>query len=154
MFGPEDAESAARGIIPRACVEILSAMIQRERTLKISSKLCVSYVEIFGDQIFDLLKGGAPCGQSKVAAQRYVLSGAAEQEVANLHDIEDVLSIGDKQKRFAATAMNERFVHFHFSLSYFIITRYAYRVHLDRHVHTLSLFCQLNRLNIAIVSLT
>ena len=116
MFGPGVADSAVsrtsndRGIIPRACVEILNAMVERERTLKIRSKLCVSYVEIFGDQIFDLLKGGAPCGQSKVAAQRYVLSGAAEQEVKDLRDIEEVLRTGDKQKRFAATAMNDRLV--------------------------------------------
>lgn len=116
MFGPGVADSAVsrtssdRGIIPRACVEILNAMVERERTHKIRSKLCVSYVEIFGDQIFDLLKGGAPCGQSKVAAQRYVLSGAAEQEVKDLRGIAEVLRIGDKQKRFAATAMNDRFV--------------------------------------------
>ena len=73
MFGPgREASYLAtrdRGIIPRACVEILTALGQRQCVNKIQSKLTVSYVEIFGDQIFDLLKSGAPCGQSKVAGK-------------------------------------------------------------------------------------
>ena len=50
--------------------QVLAAMQSRQDTNNINSKLSVSYVEIFGDQIYDLLKGGAKCGHSKVAAQR------------------------------------------------------------------------------------
>ena len=51
-------------------MQVLEAMQSRQDTNNINSELSVSYVEIFGDQIYDLLKGGAKCGHSKVAAQR------------------------------------------------------------------------------------
>ena len=48
------------------------------------------------------------CGHSKVAAQRFVLTGAAERSVENISELTEVLKVGDAQKRRAATAMNER----------------------------------------------
>lgn len=58
-------------------------------------------------------------GQSKVSAQRYVLSGAAEQRVDSMEDIFMLLQKGDAQKLRAATKMNDRSTRAH---SLFILT--------------------------------
>ena len=68
----------------------------------------MSYIEVYGDQVFDLLKNGKSVGQSKVSSQRYVLNGNVNTEVRTIHDIIDLLTVGDAQKRKAATAMNDR----------------------------------------------
>jgi hypothetical protein len=116
MFGRSDAsisiyngkESEGKGIVPRACEEIFAAMETRVRSNDIHSVLAVSYVEIFGNEVSDLLKFGARCGNAAASAQRYVLQGAAERVVESLADVEEVLRIGEVQKRRAATAMNDR----------------------------------------------
>lgn len=113
MFGPDDAaiygdNAQDRGIVPRACLEIFDAVESRERDFGINSSIGVSYVEVFGDQVSDLLRYGARCGQSKVSSQRFVLSGAAEQPISTMKDVERVLKVGEAQKRRAATAMNLR----------------------------------------------
>jgi len=97
------------GVIPRVCVEIFDAIETRKANhiFSIDSTLHVSYVEIYGDVVTDLLRGGVRCGQSQVAAQRFVLSGSAEVRVTSLNDILEQLKIGEMQKRKAATAMNQ-----------------------------------------------
>ena len=55
----------------------------------------------------DLLRKGGRCGHSKVAAQRYVLSGAATRPVHGLDDLHRLLAIGEARKRRAATKMNQ-----------------------------------------------
>jgi hypothetical protein len=118
MFGDDD-RNDTRGIVPRACEEILSAMQTRREVNGIDSTLSVSYVEVYGDSVSDLLRYGARCGHAKASAQRYVLNGAAEQVVHSLSDIQHVLEIGEQQKRCAATAMNDRSTRAH---SLFILT--------------------------------
>jgi kinesin family protein 5 len=95
------------GIVYRVCEEVLEAVGHRA-TIGIESTVGVSYVEIFGDTVSDLLRNGARCGHSKVAAQRFVLNGAAEREVRSLTEILQLLAVGEEQKRRAATMMNER----------------------------------------------
>lgn len=124
MFGKDDSaifgsNQEGKGIIPRACEEILTAMKQRKEVNNIDSILTVAYVEIYGDQVSDLLKYGARCGQSKVASQRFVLNGAAEKVVESMEEIYQLLQIGEQQKRRAATAMNDRSTRAH---SLFILT--------------------------------
>lgn len=68
----------------------------------------VFVIIVYGDTVTDLLKFGQRCGHSKVAAQQYVLSGAAEQRVSTMSDICALLQLGEEQKRRAATAMNDR----------------------------------------------
>ena len=100
--------SVEKGVVPRACEEVLEAVRERERDHGIRCTLSVSYVEIYGNDVSDLLQGGQRVGQSKVAAQRYVMDGEVQVPVETLYDIEDALRRGDSQKRRAATAMNER----------------------------------------------
>ncbi len=98
------------GVVPRSCHEIFEAINYRKKNLNlnIEAKIAVSYIEIFGDSVTDLLRGGLTCGQSKVAAQRYVLDGSSEVEISSMSDALSLLNNGEKQKRKAATAMNER----------------------------------------------
>jgi kinesin family protein 5 len=132
MFGPDDAPPAAaaptghpskggdvNGIVPRACEEIFAAVKQRRDNYGILAEVGVSFVEVYGDTVSDLLRHGARCGHSKVAAQSFVLSGAAEHPVATMHDVSAALRTGAAQKRRAATAMNDRSSRAH---SLFILT--------------------------------
>eukprot|EP00978_Attheya_sp_CCMP212_P009324 scaffold22023_cov47-Attheya_sp.AAC.1 len=118
MFGPtlddtfwSSAESGyMQGIVPRACSDIFDILQYRKDNLNLTmeAKLSVSYIEIFGNDINDLLKGGNLCGQNRASAHRYVLSGAADEPVRNNADVIHILQKGETQKRKAATAMNER----------------------------------------------
>ncbi len=99
MIGAHD--GATPGIVPRACIEVLQflqdSQSAREK-LGVHSTLSLSYIEIFGDLVCDLLKGGARVGHSKVAAQSFVLSGAIETPVCDLDDVYEALRVGDAQK--------------------------------------------------------
>ena len=118
MFGPSSPCSSfdggpgteTLGIVPRACEEILSAVRRRatEAGGGVRWALQASYVEVFGQDVFDLLAGGARVGQSRVASRRYVTDGDASVDVRTAEDIARVLKTGDAQKRRAATAMNDR----------------------------------------------
>jgi len=129
MFGPDDKclhssddiQVGLRGIVPRACKEIFETLSYRKTNLdlKIESSLAVSYIEVYGSQICDLLQRGSPCCPNKAASQRFVLSGAAEVPVNDVTDVVKSLLLGEKQKRRAATAMNDRSSRAH---SIFIIT--------------------------------
>lgn len=111
MFG-DDVESSKKshldGIVPRACAEIFQALDDKRQKGYLDLDLSISYVEIYGDQVTDLLRFGQRCGHSKAAAQRFVLNGAAQQSVSSMEDLEAALRTGDAQKRRAATAMNDR----------------------------------------------
>lgn len=99
MFGKDELSITGRnaegkGLVPRACEEIFTAIDTRRRLDRIDAQVCVSYIEVFGDQVSDLLTYGARCGHSKVSSQRYVLSGAAEKTVHSMNDIESILRTG------------------------------------------------------------
>jgi len=109
------------GIIPRTCHEIFKALDFRRRSLNhgISADLSVSYIEVFGNEVNDLLNKSKPCGQSRASAQRFVLDGSAEIPVRSLNETLRLLDKGESQKRKAATAMNARSSRAH---SLFIVT--------------------------------
>jgi len=99
MFGKDELSIVGRnaegkGLVPRACEEIFTAIETRRKLDRIDAQVCVSYIEIFGDQVSDLLTYGARCGHSKVSSQRYVLNGAAERAVQSMNDIENILRAG------------------------------------------------------------
>ena len=74
-FGPSPSEASYqpnnRGLVQRACEEIFQASEERQQ-LGIESKLSVSYVEVYGNEVTDLLKNGERVGHNKVSSQRYV----------------------------------------------------------------------------------
>jgi len=98
------------GVVPRSCHQIFDALDFRRRNLKIDieAKLSISYIEVYGNDVTDLLRCGKPCGRNKVSAQRHVLDGSAEIPVKTLAEVMALLEKGEKQKRKASTAMNSR----------------------------------------------
>lgn len=113
MFGSDEesifnCQANGKGIIPRACEDVISIANTRQKRFGIDYLIYVSYVEVFGDFVSDLLKMGERVGHSMVSSHRYVLSGAAETMVESMEDIYELLKAGENQKRRAATAMNDR----------------------------------------------
>lgn len=113
MFGAARARglsSNLSGIVPQACSEIMSAVHSRKKLLNldIECTVSVSFVEIFGNDILDLLGQGRRCGTSKVSAQRRILDGNVEVPVESLEHIMRLISEGEAQRRKASTAMNSR----------------------------------------------
>jgi len=139
MFGPPDCvdgvageadgarglDAARRregwGVVPRACAEVFEAIKDRKTRLSVSvqASLSVSYIEVFGDELSDLLRDGAPCGRSRAAAQRYVLDGSSEMPANDIKEAFDLLRRGERGKRRARTAMNDRSSRAH---SVFVLT--------------------------------
>ena len=107
MFGEPGASEAGRGIVPRACAEMLTAVDARRRA-GFECKTTLSYVEIFGQEVSDLLKGGDSIGHNQVSAQGAVVAGDAAVEIESFEDAAKWIKVGDEQKRRAATAMNAR----------------------------------------------
>ena len=112
MFGAQELQSSPSsfvGIVPRACLDLMEAAHYRKQALNINIQctISVSYVEIYGNDILDLLKQGRRCG-SKVSGQRGMLDGNVETEVESVDDVMRLLSLGEAHKRKASTAMNSR----------------------------------------------
>mmetsp|Transcript_28101 Transcript_28101/g.47512 ORF Transcript_28101/g.47512 Transcript_28101/m.47512 type:complete len:759 (+) Transcript_28101:73-2349(+) len=107
------------GIVIRACEEIFRAIEDRRKRFGIEAEVSISYVEVYGETVSDLLLNGKRCGHAKAASQQFVLSGAAEQRAADIEDVRTLLHVGEAQKRRAATAMNDRSTRAH---SIFILT--------------------------------
>lgn len=128
MFGPPhkgpECEDELRGIIPRACKDLFHVLNYRRKHLSMTfeSSVAVSYIEVFGNTISDLLRKGrgASYFSNKTASSHgFVLGGAAEVNVNDYEDIIRELKNGEKQKRRAATALNEHSTRAH---SIFIIS--------------------------------
>lgn len=130
MFGPDDSFAIERddyatgslaGVVPRATKEIFDTLKYRENNLnlKIKANVAVSYVEVYGNQICDLLRLGSLCNPNTAASQRFILSGQHEVAVETVSDVMKILQLGENQKRRAATAMNQRSSRAH---SIFIVT--------------------------------
>ena len=79
----------------------------------------MSYVELFGHEVSDLLRKGRILGQgvegrySAVRAtdrvgHRCVLDGLAQWAIESWAEINELLRVGDEAKRRSATAMKER----------------------------------------------
>lgn len=112
FLGGLTSQSESLGIVPRVCNELLAACAMRETNFGITYKLAVSYVEIFGDEVYDLIREDQEgrtqiMVQNAAAAQRFVLEGYCDRPVATLSEVQDVLRVGEERKRKAATAMNE-----------------------------------------------
>ena len=117
MFGPDEDSAASlthdhavnpqRGLVPRVIAEAL-AHVESKTAAGADVKLQLSYVEIYGDEVTDLLREGGGVGAWKGVAAKTVLSGRVAMPVHNVAEVEKMLRDADKSKRRAATAMNER----------------------------------------------
>jgi len=119
MFGDGTADprlgraASRRGLVPRVCEELIGA-VEHRRTLGIDATVSVAYVEVFGNEVTDLLREGAQIGASDGGADnhfhahRWVLSGRADVPIDSVEGALGLIAQGDSCKRKAATAMNER----------------------------------------------
>jgi hypothetical protein len=94
-----------RGLVQRACEEVFVAAEQR-MALGIECQLSVSYVEVYGNDVTDLLKNGENVGHNKVSSQRYVMSGQAKRNVESLEDIRDALATGKEARERTVVVLN------------------------------------------------
>ncbi|XP_040209068.1 kinesin-like protein KIF15 isoform X2 [Rana temporaria] len=112
MLGPSDSDNFThnlRGVIPRS-FEYLFSLINREKEKAGDGKsfLCkCSFIEIYNEQIFDLLDS-APTGlvlREHIKKGVFIV-GAVEQAVASAAEAYQVLSTGWRNRRVASTSMN------------------------------------------------
>ncbi|ORC90166.1 putative Unc104-like kinesin [Trypanosoma theileri] len=107
--------NSEEGIIPRLCREMFQQIQNRSFTASsggtISWEVHVSFVEVYCEKISDLLNHGSPVSLRDEVVDNetfFTLVGARRIQVTNTADILKALKIGNKCRKTAATAMNER----------------------------------------------
>ncbi|XP_072009516.1 kinesin-like protein KIF15 [Engystomops pustulosus] len=112
MLGPSDSDNFThnlRGVIPRS-FEYLFFLINREKEKAGDGKsfLCkCSFIEIYNEQIFDLLDSASSglCLREHIKKGVFVV-GAVEQVVTSAAEAYQVLATGWRNRRVASTSMN------------------------------------------------
>jgi len=116
MFGPDSESSyavsskmASRGVVPRTFSEVIDHCdYLRKQNPNTTVTLKVAYVEVFGNDVSNLIMDKEKVGAWAGVAARTVLEGHASVEVNTKEEAEALLRQGDQNKRRAATAMNDR----------------------------------------------
>ncbi|CBH10213.1 kinesin, putative [Trypanosoma brucei gambiense DAL972] len=103
------------GIVPRLCREMFQKIRDRSVSLSDGGTLTwdvhASYVEVYCEKISDLLNNGAPVTIREVITDNeahFALNGAQRVNVRNSAEILHLLKIGNRHRKTASTAMNER----------------------------------------------
>ncbi|CAN2389652.1 microtubule motor activity, partial [Pristimantis euphronides] len=112
MLGPSDSDNFThnlRGVIPRS-FEYLFFLMNREKEKAGDGKsfLCkCSFIEIYNEQIFDLLESASAglCLREHIKKGVFVV-GAVEQVIISAAEAYQVLSTGWRNRRVASTSMN------------------------------------------------
>ncbi|XP_053908677.1 kinesin-like protein KIF1C [Cuculus canorus] len=105
MMGKEG--KGQQGLIPQLC-EDLFARVSREESPDLSFSVELSFMEIYCERVRDLLNPEAPEGlrvREHPLLGPYV-PGLSRLAVASCRDIADLLHVGNKARRVAATALN------------------------------------------------
>ncbi|XP_068530698.1 kinesin-like protein KIF15 [Anas acuta] len=112
MMGPSDSDNfthSLRGVIPRS-FEYLFFLIEREKEKAGSGKsfLCkCSFIEIYNEQIFDLLDSASAGLFLREHIKKGVfVDGAVEQVLSSAAEAYQVLTMGWRNRRVASTSMN------------------------------------------------
>jgi len=118
MFGPRSSftsssgppsEQSSEGLVPRVASEVLDALETR-KAQGFEVRLGASYVEVFGNDVSDLLGGtvGISHAEMQRMGHRHILEGKCEKLIPDRETMFDLLQQGEENKRQASTAMNER----------------------------------------------
>uniref|UniRef100_A0A8C8VL42 Kinesin family member 15 n=1 Tax=Pelusios castaneus TaxID=367368 RepID=A0A8C8VL42_9SAUR len=112
MMGPADSDNFThnlRGVIPRS-FEYLFFLIEREKEKAGTGKsfLCkCSFIEIYNEQIFDLLDSASAGLFLREHIKKGVfVVGAVEQVLSSAAEAYQVLTVGWRNRRVASTSMN------------------------------------------------
>jgi len=92
-----------QGLVMRACEELLLAKDFLAQN-GISVSFTAQFVEIYEEQVTDLLTGHAATIRRETGA----IAGAVEAPFNCVEQVMEALRVGHDRKRFAATEMNER----------------------------------------------
>ena len=116
MMGPDDLvqcmgidgfDDSKRGIIPRATSDIFEKMSEAARREPTLFTVQVSYVEVYRENIRDLLDPSKSKLEVRESAQAGVyVDGLSEEYVTDVEDVLDVLKRGDATRAVASTKMN------------------------------------------------
>ncbi|KRZ80610.1 Kinesin-like protein KIF14, partial [Trichinella papuae] len=110
--------SSKPGIIPRICEKLKIRLCENEP--KISSKLKISYYEIYNEKIYDLLADGDKACSLKVREDPKTgafVDGLRAIEVDKNADILHLIAVGNKRRMMAATRNNNHSSRSHVILS-------------------------------------
>ena len=113
-FGAASALPQSAGLVLRACEEVLACAAAPGPACA-SLAVTASYVQIYNDEVTDLLSGatvrprdtGGGGGGPGGGGAAFVLQGAKQLKLESIDDALALLQAGEARKRFAATAMNE-----------------------------------------------
>jgi len=119
MFGPASPAEADRGLAPRISEAALSAVAER-RASGLDVQMRLSYVEVFGNEIYDLLGDER---SDNPTSTRQLLHGAFEVAIDSAGDLDAALALGETRKRRAETEMNERSTRAHTLLVFRLVQR-------------------------------
>uniref|UniRef100_A0A8R1E2K8 Kinesin motor domain-containing protein n=1 Tax=Caenorhabditis japonica TaxID=281687 RepID=A0A8R1E2K8_CAEJA len=109
MLGPADSWSdpVAKGLIPRSVEHLFAQLeLKAQECQKFSFKVNVEFVELYNDDIFDLLRSDSNKITLRDTGNDITLVGAKSESVDNSLDLMHVVKRGWQSRRTAATAMN------------------------------------------------
>lgn len=121
-------ENEKEGLIPRICRSLFT---NQEKITNISYKIEMSYLEIYSEQIYDLL-----CNNSKQLEIRnhptygIYIDGLTKIIIENENEMRHFLTMGDKERSVSSTLMNNRS-----SRSHSILTVYLTKIEYDEHLN-------------------
>lgn len=114
LFGPEGCIAQTHqqdvalppeaGIVARALHEVLEQSKNIQRSQGLSVSITCQYVEIYNEQVSDLLAGG----DVQIRGPQATLQGASEVPVTSFSEALQLVQHGQMRKHVAETAMNER----------------------------------------------
>ncbi|EKX31709.1 hypothetical protein GUITHDRAFT_82856 [Guillardia theta CCMP2712] len=142
IFGPDlhsvtnvrSIEEENSGLVPRVSKEILSAAAMRNSG-EMRCELFLSYVEVFGDQVSNLLKDNKPVGMWHGVAHKAIFMEdcSVKESSSSSSSISRVILAGQAKRR-AATAMNERSTRAH-NLIFFLCKQVVKQTDLEISSH-------------------
>ncbi|EKX44543.1 hypothetical protein GUITHDRAFT_46798, partial [Guillardia theta CCMP2712] len=112
LFGPPqwmdelEGTSSKLGIVVRSMWELLDAREKMAREKLSALAISVQYVQVYQEVVTDLVDGKKV--NLRTSSSGFELHGAAETTVASRRDLLEVFRRGEENKRYRATAMNER----------------------------------------------
>jgi len=117
VFGPEGIleESlvsnhrtpSSAGVVLRAISDIIDAVPVLLNTTGIRLTLSAQYVQLYNEELTDLVTGKKVALRGAGAAGEFVLQNCVNTNITTLDEALTLLREGEARKRFAATAMNE-----------------------------------------------
>jgi len=110
LFGPpqwmDELDDSSLGIVLRSMWELLDARDKMRQEELAALAISVQYVQVYQEIVTDLVDGKKV--NLRTSSSGFELHGAAESTITSRKDLLEVFQRGEENKRYRATAMNER----------------------------------------------